>query len=312
MTSVTLRVFDNPPIVTFSATGGTLFGDPNYWKAMERFFEFLPDFNDAGGNGYSYWVPDAPDTPVVGHASGFSWIGGFGGYSDKAKADAVMKPFLDDIQKITGIPVNYTSNLFPKASQFYSTFFATPDADGGFAILGSRIVTHDKLSSAAGPKQVTDAIRSLKHDPGVAIQGLIVAGGQASRNAGKVDSALHPVWRRACVEIVVPRGWTASTPYSVQAAIQHNVTNVEVPILKALDDGPDGGTYLNEADGYDPEFQKSFWGPNYARAYKLKQKWDPKNLFIVRSGVGSENWDDEGMCRVRGAPQVYNLGPGRC
>jgi hypothetical protein len=59
------------------------------------------------------------------------------------------------------------------------------------------------------------------------------------------------------------------------------------------------GAYLNEANAYEKDFQSSFWGDNYNRLYKIKQKWDPTGLFITRSGVGSEDWDTEGLCRVK-------------
>ena len=30
----------------------------------------------------------------------------------------------------------------------------------------------------------------------------------------------------------------------------------------------------------------------------LKAKYDPNDFFIVKSGVGSERWDSDGLCRV--------------
>ena len=59
------------------------------------------------------------------------------------------------------------------------------------------------------------------------------------------------------------------------------------------------GSYLNEADSEEPDFQKSFWGDNYSRLYNIKRKWDPHGVFVVRKGVGSENWDDKGLCRLK-------------
>jgi hypothetical protein len=39
-----------------------------------------------------------------------------------------------------------------------------------------------------------------------------------------------------------------------------------------------------------------FWGGNYERLYNIKQEGDPRGLFISRKGVGSEDWDDVGLC----------------
>jgi hypothetical protein len=45
---------------------------------------------------------------------------------------------------------------------------------------------------------------------------------------------------------------------------------------------------LNEANAYETKFQASFWGKNHPKLLKIKKKWDPEGLFVVRRGVGSE------------------------
>ncbi len=51
---------------------------------------------------------------------------------------------------------------------------------------------------------------------------------------------------------------------------------------------PGAGTYSNEADYFEPEWQQAFWGTNYDRLLEVKRNVDPKNLFRVHHGVGSE------------------------
>jgi FAD/FMN-containing dehydrogenase len=51
---------------------------------------------------------------------------------------------------------------------------------------------------------------------------------------------------------------------------------------------PNSGTYPNEADYFEPDWQHSFWGDNYSRLLEVKQRYDPTNLFRVHHGVGSE------------------------
>lgn len=51
---------------------------------------------------------------------------------------------------------------------------------------------------------------------------------------------------------------------------------------------PGSGTYLNEADYFQSDWQQSFWGENYQRLLEVKQKYDPANIFSVHHGVGSE------------------------
>lgn len=296
-----MRAFDDVPFVSFSLSGFASFGGESYWKAVERFHAFLPEFNLAGGSMYYWLIPDLQDSSF-GHVSEITASGGFGNQSSKADVDEIMERLAGELGHITGIPFNYTSTVWPKASAMYVTSNKLPDEVGQNAILGSRIVTRDFLESRDGPSKVTDALRSLRTYSGNtvqgqnAIQGLVTAGPAVWANADKVDSALHPVWRKALLHIVLARGWVDGTSIEDQRKIQKNLTEVEVPILKKLDFGREGGTYLNEADAYEKDFQHSFWGANYPRLYSVKQKCDPQNLFIVRTGVGSEDWDDEGLC----------------
>lgn len=51
---------------------------------------------------------------------------------------------------------------------------------------------------------------------------------------------------------------------------------------------PGAGTYSNESDYFEPDWQQAFWGTNYDRLLTIKRKVDPDNLFRVHNGVGSE------------------------
>lgn len=155
------------------------------------------------------------------------------------------------------------------------------------------------MKSDDGPKNLTDTLRSLKivypgnFNP---IQGLVTAGPQVWANSD-IDSALHPIWRETQLHLIIKRGWKDTTPFEQQATLQRNLTENEVPLLKKLDSAPQGGSYLNEADAYEPNWKQAFWDSNYPRLYQAKQKWDPEGLFIIRTGVSSEDWDNEGLCR---------------
>jgi FAD/FMN-containing dehydrogenase len=51
---------------------------------------------------------------------------------------------------------------------------------------------------------------------------------------------------------------------------------------------PGAGSYVNETDYFEPDWQDSFWGANYPRLLEIKRSRDPGNLFRVHHGVGSE------------------------
>jgi hypothetical protein len=51
---------------------------------------------------------------------------------------------------------------------------------------------------------------------------------------------------------------------------------------------PNSGSYVNETDYFETDWQQSFWGDNYPRLLAIKRQYDPTNLFCVHHGVGSE------------------------
>jgi len=63
---------------------------------------------------------------------------------------------------------------------------------------------------------------------------------------------------------------------------------------------PGSGSYVNETDYFEPDWQRSFWGVNYPRLLAIKQKYDPAGVFLVHHGVGSER----GRRRRRLLPRI--------
>lgn len=62
---------------------------------------------------------------------------------------------------------------------------------------------------------------------------------------------------------------------------------------------PGSGSYLNEADWKQPDWQSSFYGFNYARLLSIKKKYDPDYFFYARTAAGNDQWvqgDDGRLC----------------
>lgn len=97
--------------------------------------------------------------------------------------------------------------------------------------------------------------------------------------------------------MLTANAWTDQTTPQQVEAIREDMTMNKVPVLAAFT-GQDGGSYSNEADVREPNFQVTFFGPNYPRLSEIKKVYDPQDLFIVPAGVGSERWDADGLCRV--------------
>ena len=67
-----------------------------------------------------------------------------------------------------------------------------------------------------------------------------------------------------------------------------------LPNIDPVTKKPFSGSYWCETDYEDRQFQLSHWGEEqYTKLLKIKQKYDPKGLFICHHCVGSEFWTAE-------------------
>lgn len=51
---------------------------------------------------------------------------------------------------------------------------------------------------------------------------------------------------------------------------------------------PNSGSYLNETDYFQKNWQEAFWGINYSKLLEIKQYYDPDNIFNCHHSVGSK------------------------
>jgi len=62
---------------------------------------------------------------------------------------------------------------------------------------------------------------------------------------------------------------------------------------------PSAGSYVSESNFFDEGWKQSYWGANYPKLLGIKEKYDPKGLFFVHHGVGSERWSADGFTRLK-------------
>ena len=56
------------------------------------------------------------------------------------------------------------------------------------------------------------------------------------------------------------------------------------------------GSYLNEGDFHEQDWQAAYWGSHYPGLLRVKERVDPDGLFVCHHCVGSERWDEQGNC----------------
>jgi phage terminase large subunit len=93
--------------------------------------------------------------------------------------------------------------------------------------------------------------------------------------------------------------WPETATSEEAKATQLKFKTKQLPIMEKLV-GKNSGAYINEADFLEDDRVGVFYGSQakYNRLLKVKKTYDPKDLFIVAAGVGSERWDSYGLCRV--------------
>ncbi|KAL4919489.1 hypothetical protein BDW62DRAFT_179025 [Aspergillus aurantiobrunneus] len=114
-----------------------------------------------------------------------------------------------------------------------------------------------------------------------------------------VENALNPAWRNTVVHLISKQEWNATLPDETANEVIDEMTHGKGHALRHL--APDSGAYINEANPYEPDWQWSFWGPNYARLEAIKRKYDPDNILWCRSCVGSEQLvqhQNGSLCKV--------------
>ena len=87
----------------------------------------------------------------------------------------------------------------------------------------------------------------------------------------------------------------SAEPDLVQARANASQVTAAFGALSTI--GPDLGAYVSESNFFDPRWQQRFWGSNWSRLSAVKQRYDPRGLFFVHHGVGSEQWDPDGFGR---------------
>ena len=135
----------------------------------------------------------------------------------------------------------------------------------------------------------------------LAAEGVMLAGSSANygKPARAADNSVLPAWRGAMIQQQLITNWNSTAPWADMEAAQQKMTNELMPKFEAIT--PGSGSYLNEADFQQKNWKSTFFGENYEKLKAIKKKYDPKDVFYILKGVGSDAWNiSEGgrMCRT--------------
>jgi FAD/FMN-containing dehydrogenase len=130
-----------------------------------------------------------------------------------------------------------------------------------------------------------------------------LAGGSKEAIAATRQTATNPAVVDAFVLAIIgsegPPAYPGLSGHDPDLAdARRNASKVVKAMTELRRIAPDSGSYVAESSFFEREWQRSYWGSNYARLLSIKRKYDPQGLFFVHHGVGSEEWSADGFTRL--------------
>jgi FAD/FMN-containing dehydrogenase len=119
-----------------------------------------------------------------------------------------------------------------------------------------------------------------------------LAGASSEAIALSRQTSTHPGVYQASGLLIMSAGTDKIIPGYNEYALninkaQHEVHAINKAMAQIKSLAPKAGTYANEADYFQKNWQESFWGSNYPKLLAIKKKIDPNGLFRCHHCVGS-------------------------
>ncbi|KAJ6466801.1 FAD-binding domain-containing protein [Mycena sanguinolenta] len=261
MVSATFRTYP-----TFNATASSIYlsaaNDTVMSSLATLHAQHIFDWDSVhAGQYFSLFKGNGTDAPFI------FFLNTFMPNKTTSQSMELLAPFLNASLAIPGVALLSQEFTY---GDINDALFSADDSVGINVVLGSRFIPAATYHDS--PAAVGDAYTKILASGAPAILGLMV-GGKVAENAN-ISSAVHPAWRTAKTHVIVVGEWDDSASLAEISQIQHRFQTVQVPILDEIT-GPNPGSYSNEADVLEPNFQTTFFGPNYAKLSAIKRKYDP-------------------------------------
>ncbi|KAJ3575467.1 hypothetical protein NP233_g1082 [Leucocoprinus birnbaumii] len=201
------------------------------------------------------------------------------------QAIAAWAPYMEDITEAGGVVFSNTTTY----GIINELLALNDDQIGGYAVLGGRLIPESIYRQS--PEAIGDTYKRLIDAGALSVATGLLAGGQVAKNAD-IDNSVNPGWRTAKAQTYVINIIPDQGSIEEIHAAEYLFRTTQLPILESIS-GTSPAAYSNEADPFEIEWQKVFYGKNYPRLSSIKARYDPNDLFIVRTGVGAERWDSD-------------------
>lgn len=293
VTSVTYKTHPIPSHVQVAFVQVNTTSTETWRNAYAASLRALPAMTDAGYTGY--W------STTVGELVQFIFLQPNGTDSDLERG---LKGFdeLTQMNGTAGMSIG-VGNFMLSSWEAYTDLFLTDPNIATNIQDASRLLTPEVLSEKADAL-VDLALRYPDAAPGHNFSeyhfGLSILhhgsvyGSNTNRNnpVGKVNptqrskTSVHPIWASARTIMSYGIDWPNNATEAEKKKRKQMLVEISLELEKIV--GLDGGTYVNEANPYEPRWKEAFWGSNYDRLERIKRRIDPRNLMVCNRCVGSD------------------------
>ncbi|KAL1848531.1 hypothetical protein Daus18300_013584 [Diaporthe australafricana] len=278
LTSLVIRAYEDTTISTLSYSFGSGVDEDTFWAGIDALWHQFTTWPEAGI--WSYFSMACTDTVNCT----FSMAPQVAPGMNKSELEGHNAAFFANLSSL-GITADVLSyNEYSGFMEMFDEQFPDTTNTAGYWYFHStsRFFPETNWQSPEKFAEQSAAIRNTTQSRG-SFTGYNSRPGVNS--AVSQDNAVNPAWRKGLVFGMgnVVYGYN-DTVEEMAAANKQMVDAYEG--WRAVSDG----TYLNEADINEPEWQQSFYGDNYDRLYTLKQKVDPWGVLYASGAVGSEDW----------------------
>jgi len=293
VTSAIIAAYPRHPVATLAYTMTNR--SPNtaeaFWAGIRAFYEMLVPNADAGHYLIFRLTCNLPAEPwnctnaLLPHWANNRTV---------PELQAYMAPFFARLAAL-GLPVvKPVWTQFPSVWAAWNATFPDLQPSGsasGTTHTASRIFPRSNFAEPARFNTTFAAIRQTIEAGNGRMQAFAL---KAAPNARVSQAnAAHPAWRDTVLFAMMANSWGTEN-----ATVETVVTKCKQLVERMQpwrDVTPGAGSYLNEGDINEPAFQQAFYGDNYERLYKIKQRYDPTGTFYAATAVGSEDWEVEGQ-----------------
>lgn len=295
VTRVTLATYELPQTFGIAAGAITAKTDAAYRRLIEHFTAFYRDHLDNEHFGEKISLGPNNEFDLSMSIQGLT----------QAEADALWQPFKDWVASDAELSGGFVVRMFPGIVNWNTDvlkkvapeairtddkhpelYWWAGDAEQvgayWFAYI-SRWIPQAAFGDARLAGALFDASRKwhveLHFNKGL-------AGGNADALARSKQTSINPDALTASALLITGAFTTKQPPDKVEGARQRQAVIDSVKPIDAL--FPAAGSYVNEGDWFEKDWQRRFWGASYERLLRIKKHYDPDNVFTCHHCVGSE------------------------